>query len=108
VKITIPIDAPELGDIASQLRGIGNQLLALTERIGTLATQDQVDTIAANINAAVGQINSAIGGIRADIDELKAQANVDTSGLEARVAEVTAAAQSLSDLDTENPAPPAG
>lgn len=106
MKISLPVEAPELDAIIVQLAAITARLATIDERTRLMATQEQVDAIAGNITAAVTAINSAIGGIRQDIADLKAQANVDTSALEARVAEVTAAAQSLSDLDTENPPTP--
>ena len=106
MRITVPIDAPELDTIAVQLANLGAQVGALTERLSHMATQEQVDAIAVAVGDAVSTINTALSGIRSDIDALKAQANVDTSGLEARVAEVTAAAQALTDLDVENPTAP--
>ncbi len=68
-----------------------------------MATQAQIDTFTAAVTTAVESINTALAGIRADIEELKAQANVDVSALEAKVADVSAAADALSGLDAENP-----
>ncbi|KAB2347339.1 hypothetical protein [Actinomadura rudentiformis] len=57
-----------------------------------MATQEQVDAIAA-------RIESAVSGLRADIEALKAaHPELDLSGLEGRVAD-------LEGLDAENPAP---
>jgi hypothetical protein len=98
-QVVLRLDAPELEQIVTQLDRI-------EERVSLMATQAQVDAISGNITAAVGQINTALAGIRQDIEDLRAQANVDVGPLEARVAEVTAAAQSLTDLDVENPTPP--
>ena len=58
-----------------------------------MATQDQVNALAARIEAS-------IAGIRQDLDELKAaNPDLDLSALEAKVAD-------LEGLDAENPVPP--
>ena len=93
----------ELSIVAPELDAILTALSTLDERISRMATQAQVDAIGAAITDAVTAITGALAGIRADIDALKAQANVDVGPLEAKVADVTAAAQALADLDTENP-----
>lgn len=107
MELVIPIRAPELDTVILQLAAITTRLTTIDERTRHMATQEQVDAIGAAVTTAVDSINSALAGIRSDIDALKAQANVDVGPLEAKVAEVTAAAQALSDLDTENPPPPA-
>lgn len=105
MRLTIPIEAPELDAVIVQLASINARLVTIDERTRLMATQAQVDAIGAAVTAAVDAINTALAGIRSDIDALKAQANVDVGPLEARVAEATAAAQALTDLDVENPPP---
>lgn len=107
MEIVIPIRVPELDTVILQLAAITTRLATIDERTRLMATQEQVDAIGAAVTSAVDAITTALAGIRADIDALKAQANVDVSALEAKVADATAAAQALTDLDLENPPPPA-
>lgn len=64
----------------------------INERLDTMATQEQVDALAA-------RLDTVLAGIRQDIADIKAaHPEVDLSGLEARVA-------GLETLDAENPEP---
>ena len=84
MRITIPIDSPELDAILAQLT-------TLTEVV--MATQDQV-------NALVTRIDTAVAAIRQDIADIKAaHPEIDLSALEASVG-------GLEGLDAENPEPP--
>jgi len=103
VNIVVPIDAPELRTLTVQLANVSAHLGDITERLNRMATQEQVDALAAAVTDAVDKITAALAGIRADIDALKQQANVDVAPLEAKVAQAAAAAQALADLDAENP-----
>lgn len=69
-----------------------------------MATQDDIDRIAGQIANSTETVVSAEANIRADIQAIKdANPGVDLSGLEASVAPLTQAAESLRTLADENP-----
>jgi hypothetical protein len=89
------------------LRPIRFLLEQLVERVGTLATQEQVDQIAAQLDTSTAALSAGVQGLRSDIDALRQQVGdqVDLTPLQTRADALAAAVQTLSDLDAENPPP---
>lgn len=88
---------------------IRQQTLAVLNRHDDLeaimaVTQQQIDAYAAAVGTYASGVQAAVDGLRADIEALKAaNPEVDTSALDARLAELGTAAGSLQALDAENP-----
>ena len=87
---------------------------AILERLDTMANeqQAQADAIAAQLAALGDQLAAAEAGVRGDVADLKAQIaalpgaeTVDFAPVEASLARVKAAADALTALDAETPAP---
>lgn len=71
-----------------------------------MATQADVDALAARIEAATTAVTDGVAGIRQDIADLKAaNPGVDTTALEASVGRLEAEVSDVAELDSENPAP---
>jgi multidrug resistance efflux pump len=85
-------------------------MLRLLKQIGsTMATQADLDALNARLDAAQTAREAAVANIRSDIAALKsANPGLDTTALEATVARVEAGTVDETELDSENPAPPAG
>lgn len=104
----------QLAEIQDALRAIRvtqarhtSALHGLTERTKTMAAQDDVNAIAAQLSGVGDEISAGVDGIRADIQALKdaiaAGQPVDLTALEASVARVAAAGDAVRALDQENP-----
>jgi hypothetical protein len=71
----------------------------------TMATQDDINTLAARVDAATTAVKTGVGNIRGDIATLKAtNPGVDTTALEASVAGLESEVSDVTELDSENPA----
>lgn len=83
-------------------------MLRLLQQIGsTMATQADVDAIAARVDAATTAVTTGVAAIRADIATLKeANPGVDTTALEASVGKLESEVADVNELDDENPAAP--
>lgn len=94
--------------VTSALSSVLNKLEEIKEI--TLTNQEKIDAANAAIDAVGAQLTTATTGLAADIQALKdavaANAPVDLSGLETRLASLQAAAQALTDLDAANPPAP--
>jgi hypothetical protein len=74
---------------------------------GMALTQAQLDAYAGQVGTYAAQVTAATDGIRGDIEAIKAaNPEVDTTALEARLAELGTAAGGLQGLDAENPPEP--
>lgn len=101
-----------LGCIENSLRQItttqerhGRMIIHLMERTRTMATQEQVDALAAQLGDFAAGLSSALDGIQSDIDDLKAEhPDVDLSAIEEKVAALTPLAERAAAIDAENPA----
>lgn len=85
-------------------------MLRLLQQIGsTMATQADVDALATRVDAATTAVTTGVAAIREDIATLKASnPGVDTTALEASVGKLESEVADVNELDSENPAPPAG
>jgi uncharacterized coiled-coil protein SlyX len=94
MKISIPVEAPELDTIIVQLATLTARLIDLDGRTAHMATltQEQLDNLTTAITTAVANIRQDIADLRALVP------NLDTSALDASVAALEA-------LDAENPPP---
>lgn len=83
-------------------------ILHMIRQIGnTMATQADLDALSARLSAVADSFTAGVANIRSDIADLKAaNPGVDTSALEATVARLEANAADVTELDSENPAPP--
>jgi adenylosuccinate lyase len=98
MKIIIQIDDT---NIHTDVR---RQLAVIIERLRHMATQDQVDALAAQITTITDALATAVADIRQDIADLKAaNPGVDLTNLEANVATLSAAVDTATELDAENP-----
>jgi hypothetical protein len=92
-------------EILDQLAEV-KQTLKRLER--NMATQADVDALAARVDAATTAVKTGVGNIRQDIADLKAaNPGVDTTALEASVGGLESEVTDVTELDEENPAPPA-
>lgn len=91
-------------------REFDTTVAALNERMDGMATQADVDQITQQVSQVATDLESARTTLQTEIDQL-AQANpaVDVSALQAAVAPLDAAVQSLGQLQPQPPQqPPAG
>ena len=99
MRITIPVDAPELDAIRAQIADV-------QERLAHMATQEQVDAIAASLTDFAARFTTGIAAVRQDIADIRAaNPGIDLGPLEASVAAIATAATDLETLDAENPPP---
>jgi enoyl-CoA hydratase/carnithine racemase len=104
-----PLTPAVWGLLDPSVRWLATQTLPALQRLETAMalTQSQVDAYAAAVAGYATQVQQATDGLAADLQALKDQIGpeVDTSGLDAGMARLTAAAQALGDLDAANPPP---
>lgn len=79
----------------------------LTTKVDHMASQADIDNLAARVDAVGTAVSTGVSAIRQDIADIRA-ANpaVDLTALEASVATLEASAQGVTDLDAEYPAEP--
>jgi hypothetical protein len=91
-------------ELSTATRRVQNLVLIIGEK---MATQQDIDNLVGRVNAVETAINDGVAGIRDDIEALKAaNPQVDTSALEASVAQLEGSVGGLTALDAENPAAP--
>jgi hypothetical protein len=91
-------------EMSNATRRVQNLVLIIGEK---MATQQDIDNLVGRVNAVETAINDGVAGIRSDIEALKvANPRVDTSALEASVAQLEGSVGGLTALDAENPAAP--
>jgi hypothetical protein len=90
----------------------GCNTAAILERLDAMANDQQAtaDALAANLNTVADQLGAGLTGLGTDIADLKAQiaaagTPVDFTAVDASLARVQAAADALTQLDAETPAP---
>lgn len=80
----------------------------LLDKVDHMASQADIDQLASRVDAVGTAVSTGVGNIRGDIADIKAaNPGVDLTALEASVATLEGDAQSVTDLDAENPAAPA-
>lgn len=93
------------GDITLRvdLSEIVARLVLLEQRVGTMATQADIDRLNSAVALLGDRLTAAVADIRKDIADLKA-AGVDTTALEASVARLASPVDDAVALAAENPA----
>jgi ABC-type transporter Mla subunit MlaD len=94
-------------DCTGQAR-IRRLLETIEKRTRTMATQDDIDQLTTRMDQRDAQLQSALDGIRQDVADLKAEhPEVDLSRLDAAIGQFEQLTDTATELDGENPAPPA-
>jgi hypothetical protein len=95
-------DDPDITTLAD----VRAQLAVITERLTHMATQDQVDTLTAQVTTLTDALTTAVTDIRQDIADIKAAfPAIDLTRLEASVSTLSTAVEGATALDSENPPP---
>jgi ABC-type transporter Mla subunit MlaD len=91
-------------DTSDQLVTKLNQIL---ERTRHMATQQDIDNLAAQLDALGGTLGTALAGIQGDLDALvAANPGVDVTALTASVAALSGLVDQATGIDAENPPAP--
>lgn len=73
--------------------------------VALMATQADVNDLAAQVSAQADRVNSAVANVQADIDRIEAELNVDLTPLRDSLGQVSSAADGLQSLADSNPEP---
>lgn len=86
----------------------GLRLILVRLEAAMALTQEQIDAYAGAVGNYSQAVTTAVDGLRNDIQALKGQIGpeVDTTALDARMGELSAATARLAQLDAENPPAP--
>lgn len=88
--------------LVSPLFRIFKRLTEIERRVNNMATQEEVDQLAASLQFVSAQLAKGFSEVQGEISNLKAQVvagqSVDLSGLEAQVASLASQAQALDDV----------